>query len=112
MCTSCAYGKYLSVSDTSKMTGSCVDKAAKADSNEIIIYVSNLPADISRAENLQTGAVATPYVDLVKAIIEAPKKAAPYSQNSDGSIVTIRIALLTGDHYVIQKDYDWTTGNH
>lgn len=110
MCTSCEYGKYLVVSDASKMTGSCTDKAAKSDSEDIIIYVSNLAADISRAEADQTGDVGTPYVDLYRAIYEAPRKAAPYSQKADGSIVKVRILLFTGDHYVIDKTYDWSLG--
>jgi hypothetical protein len=102
----------LSVSDTSKMTGSCVDKVAKVDNIEIIIYVSNLAVDVSRAESLQTGDVLTPYSDLMKAILAAPKKAAPYLDNLDGSLVTVRIALFTGDHFVISKTYDFTTGKN
>lgn len=90
------------------MTGTCSDKTVKGDNEEIIIYVSNLSADISRAEADQTGDAATPYSDLMKAISSASKKAAVYSENSDGSIVTVRIALFTGDHFVIHKDYDWS----
>jgi hypothetical protein len=73
--------------------------------------LSNLEADVSRAESLQTGEAATPYTDLLKAILAAPKKAAPYLANLDGSLVTIRIALFSGDHFVISKNLDYSTGN-
>jgi hypothetical protein len=42
----------------------------------------------------------------VRAIQVAKKLAAPYTVNQDDSLVTIRIALFTGDHFVIRKQYE------
>lgn len=72
--TPCPIGTYLRVTDTSKMTGTCEAKQPKADSKEIIIYVSNLAADIDRPQSEQTGDLSTPYVDLYKAIRYAERK--------------------------------------
>lgn len=70
--------------------------------------MSNLASDISRAENLQTGDLATPYSDLMNAIMFAHSKATMYSQKADTSITTVRIALFTGDHFVVRKKYDYS----
>jgi hypothetical protein len=110
-CTSWVLGFYLNLIDDTKMTGTWDAKAAKSNSNEIIIFVSNLAADISRAESDQTGAMAAPYVDLMKAIAATKSLMAPYSQNADGSLVTIRIALFVGDHFVLKKDYKPIVGD-
>jgi len=76
-----------------------------------VIYVSNLAADISRAADLQTGDASTPYTSLVRAVYASRSKAAPYSQNADGSLVTVRIALLAGEHFVIEEDINWVAGS-
>ena len=88
-----------------------MSQTVKPDSNEIILYVSNLPADISRAESLQTGDIATPFVDLMKAIKVAYQKGVVYSTKADGTIVVVRIALFIGDHYILRKKYDNSNGN-
>lgn len=31
---------------------------------------------------------------------------APYLSNSDGSIITVRIAISAGEHYVLRKKYN------
>lgn len=87
------------------MTGTCTEKAAKADNDEIILFVSNLDADIARAEADQDGTISAPYSDFEKAMMMASFHAAKISQNSDGSSLVIRIALFTGDHYVLLKDF-------
>ena len=92
------------------MTGSWNSQITKSDSNDIILYVSNLSIDISRAENLQTGDLSTPFVDLMKAIKIAYQKGVAYSSKADGSITVVRIVLFTGNHFVLKKKYDNSNG--
>ena len=81
----------------------------KPDSEEILIYVSNKDEDIARSDSDQDGSLTAPYSDLMRAVHFVTEAVAPYSQNSDGSRVTVRIALLPGEHFVIDRDYDFQT---
>ena len=93
------------------MSGTCEDKTVKGDSDEMVIYVSNLAADISRTPALQTGDASAPYTNLARAIYASRSIAAPLSENADGSMVTVRIALLAGEHFLIEEEIDWIAGN-
>lgn len=61
MCTSCEVGSYLEVLDFSTLSGKCNLKTTKPNSDDIVVYVSNLEEDIDREESLQDGSIATPY---------------------------------------------------
>ena len=54
---------------------------------------------------MQTGEVDAPFGDFMNAFAYASFSAAPYTTNADGSILTVRIALSAGEHYVLRKKY-------
>ena len=88
-------------------------KYNKTDSNEIVIFVSNLSEDISRDFALQTGGIDTPFVDLMMAYDAAFGAMLPYLLDVNGNSITIRIALFSGDHFVVkqQHQYRWLNQN-
>ena len=88
-------------------------KYNKTDSNEIVIFVSNLIEDISRDFELQTGSIDAPFVDLMIAYDAAFGAMLPYLLDVNGNPITVRIALFSGDHFVVkqQHQYRWLNQN-
>jgi len=69
-----------------------------------------LDTDIARDPALQTGKVTAPYTNLMRAVVASRSLAAPFKANADGSVVTVRVSLLPGDHFVIEETIDWMAG--
>jgi hypothetical protein len=80
---------------------------AKEDSEEIVVFVGNREEDIARSDADQNGTFSAPYSDFMRAVYFINEVVAPYSHKADGSIITVRIALLKGDHFVINRDYEY-----
>ena len=78
-------------------------KVNKTDSNEIVLFVSNLNQDIERSYELQTGDLDAPFTDLMTAYDNAFKKMMPYLLDANGNPIVVRIALFKGDHFVIKQ---------
>lgn len=78
-----------------------------------MLYVSNLEQDINRDFALQTGDIVTPFADLMMAYDAAFGAMLPYLFDANGDQVAVRIALFSGDHFVIkqQHQYRWINQN-
>ena len=88
-------------------------KSNKTDSSEFTIYVSNLIQDIDRDYELQTGELDTPFVDLMMAFDQAFGKMIPYYLDANGDLITVRISLFKGDHFILKQKnhYQWLNQN-
>ena len=88
-------------------------KYNKTDTNEIVIFVSNLNGDINRDFALQNGTIDSPFADLMMAYDAAFGAMLPYLLDINGNLITVRIALFSGDHFVVkqQHQYRWLNQN-
>lgn len=103
-CTSWSLGKFLTVSDSTQITGTCTTKAAYSSTSDIVIYVSNLDTDYAKASSSILGTQTNPDIDLMTAIERAKQMVAAYTTKSDGSTLRVNIVLYKGDHYLLRKN--------
>lgn len=108
-CTSCnILTHYFELTNIISKSGKWVEKILKSDSEEIHVFVSNKENDLTRTPELQNGSLEAPYSDLDKALLSIPSKVAQYSENNDGSLVTLRIMFTSGDHFVLENQHNWS----
>lgn len=102
----CPLGKYLGITNSTSLEGTCTDQAPYENSNDIFIYVSNLNADYTKDSSLHLGTLSAPDISLMKAIRRAKSIAAKYSTKQDGSDIVIHIVLFKGDHYMLRENVE------
>lgn len=85
------------------MAGTCKQRTVKADTSEILLYVSNADADFMAEPFSQTGTLDHPYCDLMKAVNAAYGRAAPFLLGPDSQAVAVRVVLFKGDHFVLKQ---------
>jgi hypothetical protein len=90
-CTSCAKGKYLQLTDSTKSYGTCVPQTTPPSAQTY--YVLSTATD----SILNGGTYSNPLKYLEDALEKAHEHCAPYTSNCE-----VNIKLMKGTHYILR----------
>lgn len=103
-CTRWPTGFYLAIADHQTFSGICKLKLPKSETQETLIFVSNRVQDYLRIIEEQDGSKEHPFVNLITAIEAVKFVLAEHNYTDGGEILSVRIAMFVGKHYVIRNN--------